>query len=79
MAEQLTAKYGAETGCDARGFLCSVGDGAAIVNRLLPPRPVPKDQVWRLQTAAIEMDRLGLDSKAEELYREYMLTLRGGV
>ncbi len=52
-------------------------DAIKLVSQMLPPRPVPKGQVSRLQIAAIEMDRLGLSSKAEELYREYMLYVPG--
>ncbi len=59
-------------------------EAAALISKILPPRPVAKDQVWlakdqiwRLRTAALEMDKLGLDDKAEELYREYMTYVPG--
>jgi tetratricopeptide (TPR) repeat protein len=53
-------------------------EAAKLIETMLPKqRPVPKEQVWRLQAAAIEMDRLGLDSKAEGLYREYMSYVPG--
>jgi tetratricopeptide (TPR) repeat protein len=51
---------------------------AKLLETMLPKqRPVPKEQVWRLQATAIEMDRLGLDAKTEDLYREYMSYVPG--
>ena len=53
-------------------------DAALLVNNaFLPSRPVPKDQASRIQAAAIEMEKIGLDSKAEDLYREYMSYVPG--
>lgn len=43
-----------------------------LLGRILPPRPVKKEQASALRTVALVMDQIGLDSKAEELYREYM-------
>jgi tetratricopeptide (TPR) repeat protein len=43
-----------------------------LLKNILPKKPVPKDQVSALRTVALVMDQEGLNSTAEQLYREYM-------
>ncbi len=47
-------------------------DAIALLGRILPPHPVPKEKAGMLRTVALLMDRVGLDGEAEKLYREYM-------
>jgi tetratricopeptide (TPR) repeat protein len=47
-------------------------DAIALLSRLLPKKPVPKEKYGYIRTVAIVMDQVGLTNKAEELYREYM-------
>ncbi|HEV2971801.1 MAG TPA: tetratricopeptide repeat protein [Pirellulales bacterium] len=47
-------------------------EAIALLNQILPPRPVPKNQASQLRTVALLMDQLELHTQAEELYREYM-------
>lgn len=47
-------------------------EAIALLSRIRPKKPVPKEQYGYVRTVALVMDQVGLNNEAEDLYREYM-------